>query len=148
MWGHPSLQFWLASLLYLAMLSILQPLLTTCMSSWEKCLFRASACVQMGLLVCFCPWVVWAVWFILEIKPLSVMALGRIFFHPVGCLFISFVTSFAVQKALKFDQVQFVYFFALICLPLETDLGKHCCNLCLRMLCLGFLLGVLRRHVL
>ena len=39
--------------------------------------------------------------YILEINPLSVALFANIFSHREGCLFISFIVSFAVQKLLS-----------------------------------------------
>ena len=38
---------------------------------------------------------------ILEIKSLLVLSFANIFFHPVGCLFVLFMVSFAVKKLLS-----------------------------------------------
>ena len=46
----------------------------------------------------FCGWVVWGCLCILEIKPLAVASFAKIFSQAVGCLFILFMVSFAVQK--------------------------------------------------
>ena len=58
----------------------------------------------------FCPFFNWVVYFplfscmsylyILEINPLLVTSFANIFSHSVGCLFILFMVSFAVQKHL------------------------------------------------
>ena len=75
-------------------------LLVICISSLEKCL--------LGLLPIF--GLVWFVFlllscmsclYILEIKLLSVTSLANIFSHSVGCLFVLFMVSFAVQKLLS-----------------------------------------------
>ena len=48
--------------------------------------------------------------YILGITPLSVYLFATIPSHSEGCLFIFFMVSFAMQKALKFNQVPFIYF--------------------------------------
>ena len=68
----------------------------------------------LGYMSCLC---------ILEIKPLLVTSLTNIFSNSVGCVFVLFIVSFAVQK-LEFDYVPFAYFSFLPFLW-ETDLRKH-----------------------
>ena len=56
----------------------------------------------------FCPFSHWVVGFfalscisclyILEIRPLSVASFETMFSHSIGCLFVFFLVSFAVQK--------------------------------------------------
>ena len=40
----------------------------------------------------------------MKIKPFSVTYFANIFSHSVGCFLILFMVSFAVHKAVKFDQ--------------------------------------------
>ena len=74
-------------------------LLAICMYSLEK-LFRSFSYFLIGLVVflvlscmsCLC---------MLEVNPLSVVSFAIIFSHSEGCLFTSFIVSFAVQKLLS-----------------------------------------------
>ena len=70
------------------------------------CLLWRNVCLGLLLVfwfgyffVLFYCWVVWAICiFILEIKPLSFILFANIFSHSVGCHFILFMVSFAVQE--------------------------------------------------
>ena len=57
--------------------------------------------------------------YILEINPRSVTLFTNIFSHSVGCLFILFMVSFAVQKILSLIRFH-LFIFALCLLPWET----------------------------
>ena len=73
---------------------------------------------------------------------LLVTLFANIFSHSAGCLFILFMVSFVVQKLLSLTGFVCL-FWLLFLLPWETELRKHCRDLCQRMFCLCSLLGVL-----
>ena len=127
-------------------------LLAICMSSLEKCLSGSSAHLPIIFLWFVCVCVCVCVWlscrsclYSLEIKPLSVTLFANTFCQSIGCLFILFMVSFAVQKlVMGFNSLNPIYLFLLLfLLPWETELRKYWYSLCQRMFCLYSLVGIL-----
>ena len=86
-------------------------ILTTCMSSLEKCLFRSFVHFLSGFFLilicmsCFSFWTLAPCWFTL---------LANIFSQSVGCLFILLMVLFAVQKILSLIRSHWLYHFLLM----------------------------------
>ena len=84
-------------------------------SSLEKCLFRPSSLFffpfvfLIGLFVLLILSCMNCL-YILEVNPLSLTSFANIFFHSKGCLSVSFMVSFAVQKLLiRFHLFIFIF---------------------------------------
>ena len=80
-----------------------------------------------------------------EIISLSVTSFSIIFSHSEGCLFTLLIVSFIVQRLLSLIRSH-LFIFAFISITLgggSEDLAVRVRDLCQRVFCLGFLLGVL-----
>ena len=78
----------------------------------------------------------------LDINPVLVLSFANIFSHPVGCLFILSMISFAVQKFLSLFRFH-VFIFAFISFALEDRSKKYFYDLYQRVFYLYFLPGIL-----
>ena len=79
--------------------------------------------------------------YIFEINYLSVSSFAIIFSHSEGCLFTLLIVSFVVQKLLSLIRSHLL---SLLLFPLLWEVGHRgsCCDLCRRVFCLCFPLGV------
>ena len=97
-------------------------LLTFCMSALLKCLFRSPDHFLSGFFVylmlkcvnCLC---------VLDINTLLIVSFTNIFFLSIGCLFVSLMVFFAVQKLLGLIKFH-LFIFAFISLALGDRYKK------------------------
>ena len=102
-------------------------LLVICMSSLNKFSFTFSTHFLLDCLVFYIEL------HILEINPLSVASSANIFSHSVGCLFIFFMVSFAVQKLLNLIRSH-LFIFVFIFITLGGGSKRAYYDLCQRVL--------------
>ena len=78
----------------------------------------------------------------LEVNLLSVPLFANIFSHSIGCLFILLMVFFAVQKLLSLIKSH-MFVFGFTSIILRDGFKRYFCDLCQRVFCLCFPLGVL-----
>ena len=117
-------------------------LLAICMLSLEKCLFSSLA-QFFGVIYFFgIDLQELLVFYFFEINYLSVASFPIIFSHSEGYLFTLLIVSFVVQKLLSLIRFH-LFIFAFISITLGGGHRASCSDLCQRLLCLCFPLGVL-----
>ena len=114
------------------------------MSSLEKWLFRSSAYffIVFFFRFCFLLWAIWAVCIFWKLIPCQQHRLQIFFSQFIMYLFVLFMVSFAVQELLSLIKSP-LFVFIFISITLRDRSKKYCFNLCQRVFCLCFPLGVL-----
>ena len=90
----------------------------------------------------------WAVFKFWRLIPCQLHNFCKCFLPSVGCLFILFMVSFAMQKLLNLIRTLFVYFCFYSHYSGRWDPKRYCLSLCQRVFCLFFPLRVLQYLVL
>ena len=65
---------------------------------------------------------------ILEVNPLTRLIIANIFSLSIGCLFILFMISFAVQKLVSLIRSH-LFILAFVSINSQTGTKKYCCDL-------------------
>ena len=111
------------------------------MSSVEKCLFSSLAYFLIGSLI-FLELSCRSCLYSFEINSLSVALFANLFSHSEGCFFTLLIISFISQKLLSLIRFH-LFIFAFISIILGGGHRGCSCDLCQRLFCLRFPLGVL-----
>ena len=85
--------------------------------------------------------------YIFEMNSLSVASFATIFSQSEGCLFTVLIVSCVVQKRLSLIRSH-LFIFAFVSNILDVGHRGSCCDLCQRMFCLCFHVGLMFMHLL